>query len=56
MTTTQWGRKETIVRPPHAPVYAFAATFAALVKYGIWKGFSLERHDFLVTVPKGRTN
>jgi hypothetical protein len=31
MTTTQWGRKETIVRPPHAPVYALAATFAALV-------------------------
>jgi hypothetical protein len=31
MTTTQWGRKETIVRPPHAPVFAFAATFAALI-------------------------
>lgn len=29
MTTTQWGRKETILRPPRAPVYSFAATFAA---------------------------
>ena len=30
MTTTQWGRKETIVRPPHAPVYVFSAAFAAV--------------------------
>ena len=38
MTTTQWGRKETIVRPPHAPVFAFAATFAALILTGVFIG------------------
>ena len=38
MTTTQWGRKETIVRPPHAPVYTFAAAFAALVLTGLFIG------------------
>jgi hypothetical protein len=31
MTDTQWGRKETIVRPPHYPVYIFGAVFVALV-------------------------
>jgi hypothetical protein len=31
MTTTQWGRKETIVRPPHYPVYSFGAVFVSLV-------------------------
>jgi hypothetical protein len=30
MTDTQWGRKETIVRPPHYPVYSFGAVFVAL--------------------------
>ena len=30
MTETQWGRKETIVRPPHYPVYSFGAVFVAL--------------------------
>jgi hypothetical protein len=43
MNTTQWGRKETIVRPPHAPVFAFAATFAALILtcvfIGLYIGF-----------------
>ncbi len=29
MTDTQWGRKETIVRPPHYPVYSFGAIFVA---------------------------
>ena len=31
MTDTQWGRKETIVRPPHYPVYFFGAVFVTLV-------------------------
>ena len=31
MTNTQWGRKETIVRPPHYPVYSFGAVFVALI-------------------------
>ena len=43
MTTTQWGRKETIVRPPHVPVYSFGAAFAALtltcVFVGLYVGF-----------------
>ena len=30
MTQTQWGRKETIVRPPHYPVYSSGAVFVAL--------------------------
>ena len=30
MTDTQWGRKETIVRPPHYPVYSFGAVFISL--------------------------
>src|ERR1700679_2448889 len=31
MTDTQWGRKETIVRPPHYPVYILGAVFVAIV-------------------------
>ena len=38
MTMTEWGRKETIVRPPHVPVYSFAAAFAALVLTGLFVG------------------
>jgi hypothetical protein len=30
MTNTQWGRKETIVRPPHHPVHSVGAVFIAL--------------------------
>ncbi|MEG9433365.1 type IV secretion system DNA-binding domain-containing protein [Terriglobus sp. ADX1] len=29
MTDTQWGRKETIVRPPHYPVFSFGAVVVA---------------------------
>ena len=46
MTITQWGRKETIVRPPHAPVYSFGATFVALVLTGIFIGLYI---GFLMT-------
>jgi hypothetical protein len=35
MTDTQWGRKETIVRPPHYPVYSFGAVFVALAVAGL---------------------
>jgi hypothetical protein len=35
MTDTQWGRKETIVRPPHYPVYSFGAVFVSLFVAGI---------------------
>ena len=29
--TTQWGRKETIVWPPHAPIYTYAALLSATI-------------------------
>lgn len=35
MTTTQWGRKETIVRPPHYPVYSFGAFLVSIVVTGL---------------------
>jgi hypothetical protein len=35
MTDTQWGRKETIVRPPHYPVYSFGAVFGSLFVAGL---------------------
>lgn len=35
MTEIQWGRKETIVRPPHYPVYSFGAVFVAVVVAGV---------------------
>jgi len=46
MNTTQWGRKETIVRPPHAPVYSFAAAFAAVILTGFFIGLYV---GFLMT-------
>jgi hypothetical protein len=36
MTTTQWGRKETIVRPSHSPIYSYGAAFVALVFTGLF--------------------
>jgi hypothetical protein len=35
MTETQWGRKETIVRPPHYPVYTLAAVVVTLFVLGV---------------------
>lgn len=31
---TQWGRKETVVWPPHSPIYTYGAIFLALVLTG----------------------
>ena len=31
MIATQWGRKETVIWPPHSPIYTYAAVFIALV-------------------------
>jgi hypothetical protein len=31
MTTTQWGRKETIVRPFHSPIYTYGAACIAFI-------------------------
>lgn len=46
MNATQWGRKETIVRPPHAPVYSFAAALGAAlltcIFIGLYVGFFME--------------
>jgi hypothetical protein len=30
MAAIQWGRKETIIFPPHNPIYSYGAVFLAL--------------------------
>lgn len=35
MTTTHWGRKETIIFPPHSPIYTYGAAFFSLVITGL---------------------
>jgi type IV secretory pathway TraG/TraD family ATPase VirD4 len=41
---SEWGRKETIVWPPHSPVNSIGAVFAALVctLFFVWQGFRSE--------------
>jgi type IV secretory pathway TraG/TraD family ATPase VirD4 len=34
MANQQWGRKETIIFPPHSPIYSYGAVFLALVLTG----------------------
>ena len=34
MATTQWGRKESIIWPPHSPIYTYGVVFLALVLTG----------------------
>jgi len=34
MATTQWGRKETIIFPPHSPIYSYGVVFLAFVLTG----------------------
>ena len=34
MPTTQWGRKETIIWPPHSPIYSYGAIFLSIVAAG----------------------
>jgi Type IV secretory pathway, VirD4 components len=36
MSTTQWGRKETIIFPPHSPIYSYGAVFIAFVFTGLF--------------------
>ena len=36
MTQTQWGRKETIIFPPHSPLYSYGAMFVSLVLTGLF--------------------
>jgi type IV secretory pathway TraG/TraD family ATPase VirD4 len=34
MNTPKWGRKETIIFPPHSPIYTYGAIFLALILTG----------------------
>jgi len=36
MTMTKWGRKETIIWPPHSPIYTYGAVFIAVVLTGFF--------------------
>ena len=36
MPTTKWGRKETMIWPPHSPIYTYGAVFMACVLTGLF--------------------
>ena len=36
MPETNWGRKETIIWPPHSPIYTFGAVFLGLILTGLF--------------------
>src|SRR5271165_4499901 len=36
MATTKWGRKETMIWPPHNPIYTYGAVFMAIVLTGLF--------------------
>src|ERR1700679_3417071 len=36
MTMTKWGRKETIIWPPHSAIYTYGAVFMAVVLTGLF--------------------
>src|ERR1700676_4402866 len=36
MTMTKWGRKETIIWPPHGSMYTYGAVFVAVVLTGLF--------------------
>src|SRR5580698_1352099 len=36
MATTKWGRKETMIWPPHSPIYTYGAVFLACVFTGLF--------------------
>src|SRR5580658_9239198 len=36
MAMTKWGRKESIIWPPHSPIYTYGAVFMALVLSGLF--------------------
>jgi|GEM_PF-3841853 len=46
MATTQWGRKETVIFPPHSPIYTYGAIFLSLVAAGL---FVYLRFSFVLT-------
>ena len=36
MAMTKWGRKETMIWPPHSPIYTYGAIFMAVVLTGFF--------------------
>ena len=36
MEMTKWGRKETVIWPPHSPIYTYGAVFMAVVLTGLF--------------------
>jgi len=46
MPTTQWGRKETIIWPPHSPIYSYGAIFVSIVAAAL---FVYLRFSFALT-------
>ena len=36
MPTMHWGRKETIIFPPHSPIYTYGAVFVAVILTGLF--------------------
>ena len=36
MAMTKWGRKESVIWPPHSPIYTYGAVFMALVFTGLF--------------------
>jgi type IV secretory pathway TraG/TraD family ATPase VirD4 len=46
MPTTQWGRKETIIWPPHSPIYTYGAIVLSIVAAGL---FVYLRFSFALT-------
>jgi hypothetical protein len=36
MATTKWGRKETMIWPPHSPIYTYGAVFMSVVLTGLF--------------------
>lgn len=36
MAMTKWGRKETIIWPPHSPIYTYGAVFIAIILTGFF--------------------
>jgi hypothetical protein len=50
MPETNWGRKETIIWPPHKPIYTFGAVFFAVVLTAVsptsWSAYARSRQGF----------
>jgi type IV secretory pathway TraG/TraD family ATPase VirD4 len=60
MNTTHWGRKETIVAPPQAPIYSYAAITMALIMTAVFLRIymgvfmsPLERYDLWPFIQSG---